>query len=343
MSNCARCGAQLGLGRYCTNCGARADGPARSPQETSAELTVERPAISDPTATAERPAVPGRAGASAPPPPPPPMPTTGSRYPLYADEAPPAPGAAPAPPPPPPPPPYVPPLLSTGSHRQDRRGGVPWLVLLPAAVLVVMILVGWLLLRGEDDTEVSGSAARPTSTAGSAATGSASPDPAAKVTGPPRNLTRGVEVDAPRPARPGVDLAGNRVTYPVSNMFDRRSETAYRVDGDAAGEVLTFTLPESRTVTMVGLVNGYAKTDGGVDWYPRQHRITRVAWVFDDGTRVEQDLRLTRQMQQLAVAVETQTVELHILETRPPGRISRARNATSISEVTLQGSGRSAP
>lgn len=291
MSNCARCGAQLGLGRYCINCGARASTDASPP----------------------------------PPPPPPPMPGTGSRYPLFADEV-----AAPA-------------AVTTHPHRRDRRTGVPWLALLLAGALVATGLTGWLLLRGEDDREVGGADPVATPAAGSTATGSASPEPSATAAGPPRDLARQVKVQAPRPAPAGVDLSGNRVTYPVSHMFDRRSETAYRVNGDATGTVLTFTLPRPHTVTMVGLINGYAKTDGGTDWYPRQHRITRVAWVFDDGTRVEQDLKLTREMQQLAVAVETRTVELHILRTRAPGTISRARNATSISEVTLQGSGRRAP
>lgn len=339
MSNCASCGATLGLGRYCTNCGARADQPARGPEESPAEQTVERRVAAgpggDPTATAERPAVPGPVRADSPPPPPPPLPPPplsggSSRYPLYADEvgAPPAAPAAGV----------VPPIL-TPTHRQERRGGgAPWLVVLLVGVLLLMALVGWLLLRGDGDEGTAGTAPAPTPTEGTSDTGGASSEPTTTATGPSEDLTGDVEVEAPRPAPPGRDLAGNRVTYPTSNMFDGRSETAYRMQGNASGEVLTFTLPEARTVTMVGLINGYAKTDGGVDWYPRQHRITRVAWVFDDGTRVEQDLKLTKEIQQLAVSVETQTVELHILETRGPGGISRARNATSISELTLQGS-----
>jgi len=298
MSNCAECGAVLGIGRYCTNCGARAD-----------------------------------AARSTPPPPSPPMPLpgTGSRYPLYADEA------------------VAAPPTATGSHRQDRGGGPPWLVLLLVGLLLVGILSTWLVLRGDGEKQVAGGDASSAPTTGPATgptdAGSASPEePPSTPDGRPRDLTKDVEVEAPRPAPAGQDFAGRRVTYPAGNLFDGEAETAYRVTGDASGRVLTFTLPEARTVAMVGLVNGYAKTDrdrasgNRVDWYPRQHRITKVAWVFDDGTRIVQSLRLTRQMQKLSVSVETRTVEMHVLETRAPGDIPRARNATSISEVTLQGS-----
>jgi len=304
MSNCAECGAVLGIGRYCTNCGARAD--ASAPQS---------PPQSPPPS----------------PLPPAPLPGTGSRYPLYADEA------------------VAAPPTADRAQRQDRRGGPPWLVLMLVVLLLAGIVGAWLVLRGDGDEQVAGGDPSSTPTTGPTtepATGPTDAGRASPVTpdGRPRDLTKDVEVDAPRPAPAGQDFAGRRVSYPAGNLFDGQAQTAYRVTGDASGKVLTFTLPEARAVAMVGLVNGYAKTDrdrasgNEIDWYPRQHRITKVAWVFDDGTRIVQSLRMTRRMQKLSVSVETRTVEMHVLETRAPGDIPRARNATSISEVTLQGS-----
>lgn len=270
MSNCAACGAVLGIGRYCTNCGARVDAPVTT---------------------------------------------------------------------------AVTPWPGPERHAPDhRRGGPPWRVLL-VGLLVAGVVGAWLVLGGDEPPaggDPAASSAAASSAAGATDAGGDSSPPAAGTGGQAQDLTQQVGVEAPRHARPGRDFAGRRVTYPPGNMVDGRQETAYRVDGDAAGEVLTFTLPERRTVTMVGLVNGYAKTDrdragNQVDWYPRQHRISEVAWVFDDGSRFVQSLGMTREPQRLSVSVETRTIELHILSTRGPGDIDRARDATSISEVMVQG------
>jgi hypothetical protein len=89
-----------------------------------------------------------------------------------------------------------------------------------------------------------------------------------------------------------VDSAGNQVRYAPSNVYDQDMTTAWRCDGDGAGQKLTIDLADSTKIGEVGLVPGYAKTDArsGVDRYAENDRLTRVRWVFDDGTSVEQAL-----------------------------------------------------
>src|SRR3712207_7401978 len=45
------------------------------------------------------------------------------------------------------------------------------------------------------------------------------------------------------------------------HMLDADPATAWRMNGDGSGAVLTFTLDTKRPVSALGLVNGYAKTD----------------------------------------------------------------------------------
>ena len=75
----------------------------------------------------------------------------------------------------------------------------------------------------------------------------------------------------PKPLAPGTDLDGNRVSYPPQNMLDDDLATAYRIQGDASGATITFTLPRESVISEVGMVNGYAKKDSTngrtVDWY----------------------------------------------------------------------------
>jgi hypothetical protein len=199
----------------------------------------------------------------------------------------------------------------------------------------------WLAGQGSDDDGSGGS------TTGSP---SASPAEPTSPTGPtqgagdPGDLAATASATGPRPIPPGLDLNNNRVTYPATNMLDDDPESAYRLPGDASGAVITFELAEISIVRQVGLINGYTKVDtsGGstVDWYPRNRRILRVQWSFDDGTTVEQALDPEiRELQLIEVDdIETRTVQLTIVEVGAPGSGPRARDVTAISDVLLLGS-----
>ena len=148
---------------------------------------------------------------------------------------------------------------------------------------------------------------------------------------------------APKTAPPNEDVNGDQVSYDASNMLDGVPETAWRAAGDGKGLNLTFTLREPTELHQVGLVNGYAKTSTDskgrtFDWYLGNRRIQSVVWVFDDGSKVEQELNETRELQLVDVPdVVTRRVVLRLIAVSPPGEGNAARDFTAISEVSMVG------
>jgi hypothetical protein len=126
-------------------------------------------------------------------------------------------------------------------------------------------------------------------------------------------------------------------------MLDGVPDTAWRAPGDATGMELTFTLREPTELHEVGLINGYAKTstdDQGrtFDWYLGNRRVKAVVWVFDDGTKVRQQLKEDRELQMAPVeSVTTGRVVLRLVKVSKPGSGTAARDFTAISEVSLVG------
>ena len=126
-------------------------------------------------------------------------------------------------------------------------------------------------------------------------------------------------------------------------MLDGVPDTAWRAPGDGTGMKLTFTLREPTELHQVGLINGYAKTSTDskgrtFDWYLGNRRIQDVVWVFDDGSKVRQQLTETRELQMVDVPdVVTGRVVLKLSTVSPPGEGSAARDFTAISEVSFLG------
>ena len=129
------------------------------------------------------------------------------------------------------------------------------------------------------------------------------------------------------------------MSYTAADLYDNNLSTAWRCDGSAVGQTVTFVLPSNTRVAEVGLVNGYAKVDptSGAVRYGEYRRITQVSWTFDDGTSVQQSLTDGSQAaQRLRIPTETSgTVRLTIQATTVPGSTSATRDATLISEVTF--------
>jgi hypothetical protein len=328
MSSCASCGAQLGVGRFCTNCGAPVDSSPEGAPVMASDADDWR------TNTAERkvpvPAADPRTPPTAVAPPPPP------RYPLYADEvehysaygplvtAPePVPEAVPADPEP---------AAEEYEYDYDEERRSPVLWILAAALVLVLVGAGWWFLVRDHD---SGHAAdRGTG-------GSASGSPTAEQDGV--DVASRASAKAPKTAKPNQDVNGDQVSYDASNMLDGVPETAWRVAGSARGMTLTFTLRDPTELHRVGLINGYAKesTDPkgrSFDWYHGNRRIEVVLWTFDDGTKVRQELTDSRKLQLTDVDdVVTSKVLLKIVKVSKPGTGTAARDFTAISEVSLVG------
>lgn len=305
MNHCVHCGAELGVGRFCVNCGAPvAAAPAPELVDTHTWDALDE--------TAVRPAVPG---------------------PLA------------------PIPPVLPPVAtvpSAGPRRKGPRRRTPVMVWVILGLLLLLVLVlGSCLALGVGDDDDSGAAPDSTTTLASP-TDSDTPevtvDPTA--TGLPSvNLATIAAVEqAPRPMAPGTAYGtGERVTYDAAHMLDRDPTTVYRLAGDASGTTLVFDLGRDRTITAVGLVNGYAKTsrDGSrdVDHYLANRRVLLVEWTFDDGTVLEQELAETREPQSLQVPDEvvSRTVTLRLVEVSAPGTGRYAKNSTALGSVLLVG------
>ncbi len=320
MAACASCGHQLGVGRFCTNCGYRVD-------DSSPADSVESAAQ--------------------------------ARYPLFADDVAPPPGTPPTSPPPhtnatlettPAEWASNERVRTPRSRRAEgpRSGWLPWAA--GAAGLVLVALIGALLLVTGDDKADPGAGSTPRDRAGdpastpptsqSSSDGPTQPKPTESlpVGGGPLDLVRYTTVDAPDTAPPNVDVSGNEVRYEAANMLDGVAETCWREPGSGADDEIVFTFEAPVELTEVGLINGYAKTSGDFDWYNGNRRVLAVEWVFDDGTAVEQELEGTRKLQSLPIrAVTTTTVTLRLVEVSEPGRGRSARDYTAISDVSLVG------
>lgn len=212
-------------------------------------------------------------------------------------------------------------LAEPARARPRRAGSIAVVVAL--VLLIGMGLVGWRLLSAHRSH--AHSTARTSSTATDSTAGSGA-----------KALV--LSASAPITAPPGRDTAGNAVTYAASNMLDGQASTAWRMPGDGTGTTLTFTLAHPATITSVGLINGYAKTESGLDWYAGNRRVLEVAWTFDDGTTVKQTLHSSRALQRIAVPdVRTGSVKLTLLQVSQPGKGPARRDMTAVSEVQIDG------
>jgi hypothetical protein len=144
--------------------------------------------------------------------------------------------------------------------------------------------------------------------------------------------------DASCTAEPSVDAAGETVTYEPAAAIDADAETAWRCDGDGSGVTLDLTLGQKATVSQVGLIPGYAKTDpvDGTDRYAENRRISEVTWTFDDAKSVTQRFDTSadnRSLQSTSVPdVETRVVGITI-----EASAAAARNTVAISTIQVEG------
>ena len=311
MPVCNQCRHEFDVGRFCTNCGHPVDAPAQ-------DLDLWR------TDTAERPAA---TATSVPPVPD----ATPPRFPLYADEV-----------------TTEAPSREARSHRRERPW-LPWAIGALALVLVAS-LGAWLLLGDDSEPDLVASEPRSTPADKKSPPKATKPKKQPKPTKTPQPPARPTDVarlataTVPATAPPGTDFDGNAVRYEARNMLDGVPATCWRMPGDGSGETISFDLAEETRLRSVGLINGYAKTatsssGGSLDWYTGNRRILAVAWMFDDGSVVTQDLTETRRLQTIPVdPVTTSTVELRLVNFTDPGTGPSRRDYTAISDVALVGS-----
>jgi hypothetical protein len=221
--------------------------------------------------------------------------------------------------------------------RANGPGAAVWVFLL-LGLLLAIVLGSCLALHTGNNDDPKNSAAQvsetPKRTGSTPSTPATSTGSGAGSARSGTDLAVSAKVSAASPMGPSRDVSGNRVSYPATNMLDKNRATAYRISGDGSGNVIRFDLRKKRTISAVGLINGYSKVDGGTNWYPRNRRILKVEWRFDDGTVVTQELVETPELQTIQIDPETtQTVQLRIIDVSKPGD----KNTTAISDILLLG------
>src|SRR5215216_2742439 len=136
-----------------------------------------------------------------------------------------------------------------------------------------------------------------------------------------------------------TDGAGDPVVYVPEQMVDGSMNTAWRCNGNAVGQVVTFGFPAGTTIAEVGLVNGYAKVDPGtgVQRYREYRRIIQVTWTFANGAVFQQSLSDgVETVQKLSIPPQSgDQVSLTIEASAEPGSTARGRDAVVISEVAF--------
>ncbi|WP_418059441.1 NADase-type glycan-binding domain-containing protein [Pimelobacter simplex] len=328
---CTSCGHELGIGRFCTNCGQPV--PGRHPEAAPASGAPVTAVVPPPTG-------------QLPP---------AARYPLFADGAPPpAPPAPPAAPPtaavPVPPPSYAPPVTPAPAPGRSRSW-VPWVIAVVVVALVAGIGAFLVVSAGGDDSPSTQDRANdggaPPATKPTEPTTGAPVEPDSTGTGSPVeppapgdvvDLTAGASAQVPATAPGSRDRDNHPVTFEARNMLDGQPRTSWRMAGDGTGATLTFDLGREVVLTEVGIINGYAKVDGADNWYRGNRRIRAVQWELDDGTRITQDLTDRRTVQLIPVGpVTTTRVVLHLVTVTPPGKGPNGRDFTAISEVRFRG------
>jgi hypothetical protein len=333
------CGAELGVGRFCLNCGHPIGAPAPArPRLAPAPVPVEQQPIAPPVQAAD------------------PTPVAPTSPPDVADEGPAQPPAEPL-------------AESSDAARPPRSEWDPreellpyeevdeidlpavrghaWVYWIAGAALLVALVFLLLKVFESDDAAVDATAAvdGASSTESSQDAGATEEAAAGQEAGSApegvgkrRELAGTATFDVPGTAPPTQDFDGSLVAYEASQMGDGDLSTAWRIAGDATGQKITMTLPETAVIHRLGIVNGYAKNVAGVAWYPNNRRILTVTWQFADGSAIEQTFAERPGLQTMQVPpVATRTLSITINAVTPPGGGDLGRDYTAISEVSIIG------
>ena len=331
MERCVRCGEELGVGRFCLNCGHPKGEPAPDSPAEEVPAPIAPQTRRPGSIRRARTAVPMQAAEPTPVPP------------LTADERASEDRAQPDDPPSEQPA-WDPrqdllPYEEVGDVDRDAPlKGKAWIVWVLAAVLVVGLAFALLRAFGVDDGAAADpNTSSPTSEQG-VASGSSETDAPQKGVGKRINLARTARIAVPGTAPSTTDFDGTTAVYEARQMRDGKPSTAWRVAGDATGRTVTVTMPRPAVVQRVGLINGYAKKVAGVDWYPNNRRILSVTWGFDDGTTIDQTFQERPGRQKIKVPfVTTKKVTISITSVTRPGSGSLGRDYTAISEISIIG------
>lgn len=131
-------------------------------------------------------------------------------------------------------------------------------------------------------------------------------------------------------------------SYSVTNLVDGKPDTAWRVEGDAAGVYIDIRFAEPVVLQELRMIPGYAKTDPcdtSLYWCIINRIPKRVRLTFDNN--VSRDITLEEQCELQRITWEqpqtTRTVRIEVLDTYPPSSTVQQRDFTPISDIQLWG------
>jgi hypothetical protein len=153
------------------------------------------------------------------------------------------------------------------------------------------------------------------------------------------------DITAPASARGHVDDSGRTATYPATAMVDTDPATAWRMNGDGAGQTITLSFERPVTVKGFALDPGFDKV--GVnheDRWPENRRISAATFSTDDGSAfavefaTDPSLPASERLQtfMLPAPVTTTTISVRIDATEPTER--GTFDTTAISRLAVLGS-----
>lgn len=223
----------------------------------------------------------------------------------------------------------APPTLAA---RLQARGLPPWAM--AAGALAVVLLVGGMvfLLQSRDNAPVGSAPSAQWSPAVSTA------DPQETEQVEPDVSACNVDlayVTASSTAEPGVDSAGDRVTYAATNLLDGDSATAWRTPGRGIGETITFEFEGPCRLTAIYVLNGYHKTDSedGSDRWTQNRRVSSFLVHAGESTyfaELDADSRDWQSLELDGLPVESVTLKIDGSEPSEP-----ERDYTAISEISF--------
>lgn len=141
---------------------------------------------------------------------------------------------------------------------------------------------------------------------------------------------------------PAPDAGGTVSTYEPEKAIDGLANTAWRCDGRGVGQWLRIDFGRKVTLTSIGIIPGFAKTDpiNSADRYAQNRRISAVQYTFDDGSAFRKDFNTSasrRAVQTMDLpSISTSQVTITILDSVPGEVIDGVTfDQVAISEVVV--------
>jgi hypothetical protein len=249
--------------------------------------------------------------------------------------------------------------VDVAAQLERRQRGVLVAAVVAAAAALLVVVTGFVVHLASGDSTVAttpkptgktsdgGSTPSKSETQSPSSTAAAEPVLGTAEPGLPaseNDLAPTAQITAPASTTKHVDASGRPATYPPEAMIDTPPSTAWRMDGDGAGQKITLSFPRVVTVTGLALDPGFDKVGKHEDRWPENRRISSATFTADDGSAftisfvTDPNLPASQRLQtfMLPTPVTTRTISVQINATDPAVR--GIFDTTAISRLAVLGS-----